>query len=152
MGKIITGVLITLFLFIGASFSSCSLHYWVDGEIYFYQIAGEGNEDSRANLLSKKNGYTIIMSRGKDGKTLDKTEAEELAENTVFTLALDDLGGSGSQELEGGEIGTDKLGLFGNDGWHVVQSFETGPLPKGSYELTGITEGIRNNTVTLKVR
>lgn len=126
---------------------SCTLLAWFSTTVYFYSIAGEGEEDSTHQLRARDSGYTVIMSRGMGGQELTKNQAEALVDTTTFTLSL---GGTALDPV--GEKGVDKLG---NTGWHVVQEFETGPLPKGTYELIGTTIGseiTRTNKVTLYVK
>lgn len=143
-----TAVIIVLFT--ALLFSGCTLVSWISGTVYFYEMAGEGDADSTHRLRSRSSGYTIVMSRGKGGDVLKKSDAEKMVDDTTFTLTLD------GAPLQKGEMTVDKLG---NDGWHVVQNFETGALKRGEYILFGKTEGTvdgspftRENNVTLKVR
>ncbi len=129
-------------------FSGCALVTWFSGTVYFYEMAGEGDSDSTYRLRSRSSGYTIVMSRGKGGHELEKDKAEEMVDDTTFTLTLD------GETLQGGEKTVDELG---NTGWHVVQNFETGALKRGEYILIGTTKDTtvsfnRENNVTLKVR
>jgi hypothetical protein len=130
-------------------FSSCGLFEHIGGKIYFYgELAGADNDDSNRDLQAKAEGYTLIMSRGKEGQTLTKAEAEALVEFTKFTLQLD---GASLDPL--GSMEVDELG---NSGYHVVQEFDTGPLEEGDYILIGTTEfkdlaGARINRVFLNV-
>ena len=130
-------------------FSSCGLFEHIEGKIYFYgELAGEDNVDSNRDLQAKSEGYTLIMSRGIEGKTLTKAEAEALVAFTKFTVQLD---GASLDPL--GAMAVDELG---NSGYHVVQEFDTGPLEEGDYILIGATEfkdkaGARTNRVFLNV-
>jgi len=89
------------------------------------------------------------MSMGRGGFILGKEEAEDIIDNTVFSLTLD---GAPLQPI--GEMTVDELG---NTGWHVVQNFTLQELSVGSYKLVGVTEfpgaegGFRRNEVTLEI-
>ncbi len=78
---------------------------------YFYSWAVD-DEEPAYELTYRKDGYTIIMSRGRGGFDLDKGEAEGLIGYTEFTLKLND------EELE--PIDEKSVAKLDN-GWHVVQ-------------------------------
>ncbi len=136
-------------VFLLALFSGCGLFEHIEGKIYFYsELAGEDNNDSNRDLQARAEGYTLIMSRGIEGETLTKAEAEALVPVTKFTIQLD---GTTLDPLAAIEV--DELG---NTGYHVVQEFDTGPLEEGDYVLIGATEfkdmaGARINRVFLNV-
>jgi len=115
---------------------------------YFYSWAVD-DEEPAYELTYRKDGYTIIMSRGRGGFDLDKGEAEGLIGYTEFTLKLND------EELE--PIDEKSVAKLDN-GWHVVQTFKTGTLSRGTYTLegtsilTGEDEGTRVNTVLLTIK
>ena len=57
----------------------CNLNPLNQHTQYFYNLAGEEEEDSSRTLKYRSDGHTIIMSRGEGDKVLTKTEAEALA-------------------------------------------------------------------------
>lgn len=114
---------------------------------YFYSWAVDGQEPTY-ELNYRREGYTIIMSRGREGFTLDRDGAVNLIEYTEFELKLND-----TDLVPVNEKDVDEL----DSGWHVVQTFKTGRLSKGLYELTGITEfhdldDSRTNRVDLRIK
>ena len=147
MKKPIIYLLLALVLILGAG---CDLFpFFNNGTIYFYEMAGENDDPSSYRLKHRDDGYTIIMSRGVGGDSLSQQEAEDLIDNTVFSLTLD---GAPLQLI--GEMTVDELG---NTGWHVVQNFSLQELSVGFYTLVGVTqfpgleEGSRRNEVTLEI-
>ncbi|WP_320121311.1 hypothetical protein [uncultured Sphaerochaeta sp.] len=147
MKKPIIYLLLALVLILGAG---CDLFpFFNNGTIYFYEMAGENDDSSSYRLKHRDDGYTIIMSRGRGGFILEKEQAEDLIDNTVFSLTLD---GAPLQPI--GEMTVDELG---NTGWHVVQNFSLQELSVGFYTLVGVTkfpgleEGSRRNEVTLEI-
>ena len=147
MKKPIIYLLLALVLILGAG---CDLFpFFNNGTIYFYEMAGENDDSSSYRLKHRDDGYTIIMSRGRGGFILGKEEAEDIIDNTVFSLTLD---GAPLQPI--GEMTVDELG---NTGWHVVQNFTLQELSVGSYKLVGVTEfpgaegESRRNEVTLEI-
>lgn len=112
---------------------------------YFYSLAGEGEEDSSKTIKYRSDGHTIIMSRGEQGEELSELEAEDLINQTTFTLTLD------GTSLASKSVKTvDDLG----SGYHVVESFDLGKKSPGEYELIGSTTGnmSRTNKVFLTIK
>ena len=147
MKKPIIYLLLALVLILGAG---CDLFpFFNNGTIYFYEMAGENDDPSSYRLKHRDDGYTIIMSRGRGGFILEKEQAEDLIDNTVFSLTLD---GAPLQLI--GEMTVDELG---NTGWHVVQNFSLQELSVGFYTLVGVTqfpgleEESRRNEVALEI-
>ncbi len=113
---------------------------------YFYSLAGEGNADSSKTIKYRSDGHTIIMSRGIEGKNLDKAEAQALIGSTIFSLTLDGVALSST--------GSKTVDELGNTGYHVVQSFAFGKRARGDYVLVGKTTGnmSRTNKVYLTIK
>jgi len=146
MKKPISYLLLAIVLILG---TGCDLFPYMGNEVYFYSMAGPNEEPSSFDLKRRDGGHVIIMSRGRGGFILGKEEAEDIIDNTVFSLTLD---GAPLQPI--GEMTVDELG---NTGWHVVQNFTLQELSVGSYKLVGVTEfpgaegGFRRNEVTLEI-
>ena len=146
MKKPIICLLLAIVLILGIG---CDLFPYMGKEVYFYEMAGENNDPSSYRLKRRDGGHIIIMSRGRGGFILEKEDAEDLIDNTVFSLTLD---GAPLQPI--GEMTVDELG---NTGWHVVQNFTLPELSVGTYTLIGVTEfpnleeGSRTNEVTLEI-
>ena len=142
--------IILLFLVISLCLIGCDLNF-LSGTVYFYNLAGEGDEPSNASLRYRKDGYTIIMSRGKGDESGWPTEegAEGLKNDTTFTLTLNkkNIIAANDKSIED----------LGGEDYHIVQSFELDVLAKGTYTLVGRTDfsstgGFRNNIVTLTIK
>lgn len=147
MKKPITYLLLAIVLILG---TGCDLFpFFNNGTIYFYEMAGENEDPSSYRLKHRDDGYTIIMSRGVGGQTLNQEQAAALIGNTVFSLTLDEVP---LQPI--GEMTVDELG---NTGWHVVQDFTLQELSVGFYTLVGKTEfpdlegESRSNEVRLEI-
>ncbi|MFA6681761.1 MAG: hypothetical protein WCS35_06990, partial [Sphaerochaeta sp.] len=115
---------------------------------YFYSLTGEWEEESWKTIQYRRDGHTIIMSRGMGVEVLNEAQATALLPETEFTLSLDGV----SLMLTTGKS-VDKLA----NGYHVVQSFSLGVMSRGSHTLIGFTdlkqEGIsRTNRVNLTVK
>ncbi len=116
---------------------------------YFYNLAGEGNDDSSKTLKYRSDGYTIIMSRGYCEEVLKESEANDLIPFSGFSLTLD---GNVLEPID--SMSVDELD---DTGYHVVQSFSLGVLSRGSHTLLGVTNLIkeggppRTNTVYLTI-
>ena len=99
----------------------------------------------------KATDYTIIMSKGKFPEGYNDTQAQAEVDKTTFTLKL-----NGVEVVPSSSMTIDEL----DSSWHVVQSFKTRQLKKGSdYLLEGTTDSTdgdssftRTNVVRLKVR
>lgn len=139
-----TTLLITVIALIGI-LAGCELF---NHTYYFYSWAEDGQEPTYT-LNYRKEGYTIIMSRGRGDDELTKSEAEGLIGQTTFSLEL-----SNTALIPIDEKGVAKL----DGGWHVVQTFKTGALSRGTHTLvgtsvlTGADAGTRVNTVHLTIR
>lgn len=140
----IPSILILLVLSMG-----CDLYPHQAKTIYFYALAGEDEEDTTATLAYRKDGYTIIMSRGSGGNGgfSKKDDAEALKAKTEFMISLD---GENLSHLE--DKGVDRLG---KTGFHVVQAFFLPSLTRGIYVLEGKTlfhtDGSRVNKVFITI-
>jgi len=152
MKKPIICLLLAIVLILG---TGCDLFPYMGKEVYFYEMAGQDNNDSTFRLMHQNGGHTIIMSRGKENIELEYEEAEALISKTIFTLQLN---GEDLDRISGSKT-VDELG---NTGWHVVETFILPELEKGTYTLYGKTkfndmqqEGLpipyRHNEVTLKI-
>ncbi|MBJ2356220.1 hypothetical protein [Sphaerochaeta sp. S2] len=152
MKKSIIYLLLALVLILGAG---CNLFPYFGKTVYFYEMAGRGNNDSTFRLMHQSGGHTIVMSRGKENVELSHDEAEALISQTIFILELD---GEALDRVTGSKS-VDELG---NSGWHVVETFILPELRKGTFTLYGETkfydmqhEGqpvpYRHNEVTLKI-
>lgn len=137
----ILGIILIIFTFIGCEIES--------GTYYFYSWIDEEDSTSAATITYKNGGYMIIMSRGISGTELTRDDASDLIGTTTFELEIDGepIGPATSKTV-------DDLG----SGYHVVQTFETGRLSRGEYEVLGKTTwtdhdgGSREDTVTVTVR
>ena len=147
MKRLVIWLMIAMFFTITLG---CSLFPNYQKNIYFYEMAGEGNQPSSYRLSQRNDGHIIIMSRGVENRTLSRDEAEDLIPDTGFTLQLEeqDLVAAGPKDVD----------ELGNTGWHVVQSFTLDPLEKGTYVLTGTStfydmedNSQRRNEVTLEI-
>ncbi|MDY0371800.1 MAG: hypothetical protein RBQ79_05490 [Sphaerochaetaceae bacterium] len=144
-------IMVLLFLVLSLCLIGCDLNF-LSGTVYFYELAGDGNEPSDASLRYRKDGYTIIMSRGSGGESGWDTKegAEGYKEKTTFTLKLD---GKDISPIEGSK----SVAKLGKNRYHVVESFELKSLPKGTHTLEGKTTftdhsgGTRTNVVTLTI-
>lgn len=126
--------------------SGCSL--FLQDTYYFYSMF-DGTEDPpyEFELRSTSRGYTIIMSKGREGTGYTQSEAQGQIELTDFSLTLD-----------GVALATDGIESVAklDEYWHVVQEFSTGPLSRGrDYTLVGTTNGTdvnRSETILLHIR
>ena len=115
---------------------------------YFYSLTGKWEEESWKTIQYRRDGHTIIMSRGLGGQVLDEAQATALLPKTEFTLSLD---GVSLNPITGKSV--DKL----TNGYHVVQSFSLGVMSRGSHTLIGFTDlkqegSSRTNRVNLTVK
>jgi hypothetical protein len=110
---------------------------------YFYNLAGDDEEDSVKTLTYRNDGHTIIMSCGVGGKELSKSEAEAILPTTSFSLKLDNSDITLLDDKEAKELGS--------SGYHVVQSSQIIYLEKGEYTLEGTTNFSGGESRTNKV-
>lgn len=135
-----------LVVFVVALGMGCSFLSGNEKTVYFYSIAGEGNEDSSYQLKQRSDGHTIIMTRNDASTEWDEQTARDHISTTNFILFID-----GNDITDYDEKDVDELG---DSGWHVVQNFTLPPLSKGTHILKGITHFIsydRINEVTLTI-
>lgn len=141
MRRITTAIILVLLVL-----SGCSL--FLQDTYYFYSMF-DGTEDPpyEFELRSTSSGYTIFMSKGREGTGYTQSEAQSQIVLTDFSLTLD-----GVALATDGTKSVAKLDAY----WHVVQEYATGPLIRGrDYTLVGTTDGSdvdRSETILLHIR
>ncbi len=128
----------------------CEVDPYKSGELNFFTHLTSANIPVKDTSIEYRDGgYTILISRGEQGKKLSKGDAEILMQRTEFDITLD---GTSLPVLK--EKSVKKLGFTG---YHVVKTFDLGTLKPGTYVLIGYTcnaskTGCFANTVNLTIK